>query len=109
MQTHEGLTAHEEEYQESCAKAHLGAILFADSTKHRFFSQELMHLADPNFVPSPPESPGWLPRQKRKPTKARPRRQAAQSVQASSDEEEEAETSRDLRDMAALWENSEED
>ena len=110
LKAHEGLSAEEEEHQEQCAKAHLGAILFADSTKHKFFSKELLHLADPHFVPSPPESPAWN-RQKKKPTKTQPRRQAAQprasSEMEEDEDEEEEEVSRDLKDMATFWEDEE--
>ena len=108
---HDGLTADQEEYQEQAARAQLGAILFGDSTRHRFFSKQLMHFADPHFRPSPPDSP-WRPGRKKKPKRAQPRRDAAAFPQPCSDEEQgeedHPEESRNLADMAGLW-NSDSD
>ena len=106
---HEGLTAEEEEFQEQAARAQLGAILFTDKDKHRFFSKELMTFADPEFIPSPPTSPAWR-RTQRKKQPARSSRAAAPPPTESENEEEPEEESRDLADMASIfWVESEDE
>ena len=105
----EGLTAEQEEYHEQCARAHVGAILNRDKTKHRYFSKELMHWADPEFIPSPPASPAWQ-RQPRRPRKAQPPSRPPESEEDPESEEEEPQNeSRDLADIAALWADSEDE
>ena len=106
----EGLTAEQEEHHEKCSKAQLGAILFRDSSKHRFFSKQLMKLADPHFVPTPPSSP-WR-RSKKKQRLTRPLAQSHQAAGSGAEGEEEPqpeELSRDLRDMASFWESDEDE
>lgn len=103
----DGLTAEEEQYHESSARAQLAAILNADKDKHVFFSPELKFLADPEFVASPPPSPAWS-RQKKKKT-ARKAAPQAENVQEGSEQEEEQTESRNMEDMASLWAESDED
>ena len=99
-----GFTAEEEEYQERSARAQLGAIINADKSKHRFFSQELLHYADPKFVLSPPASPSWNSRStRRKPTKKKQPARAA-STMNSEEESESEEEPRNMADMAcSFW------
>ena len=106
-----GLTATEEDYHDKSARAQLGAILFGDKNKHVFFSPELMFLADPDFVPSPPPSPAWRRQTKKR---AQPRRKAAPPAEVLREDEEQQDgeqpaESRNMADLARLWEESEDE
>ena len=98
-----GFTAEEEEYQEKSARAQLGAILNADKTKHRFFSEELLHFADPEFIESPPASPSWRSRRKKKQTKKRQPSAGAASPTSVEEDSESEEAPRDMASMASFW------
>lgn len=105
-----GLTAEEEENHQQCARAQLGAILYARPKNHLSFSKKLMKFADRHFVPSPPSTPERNRKRKRQP----PRKQAAaapsQEEEAHSESEEEpiVNESENLADMAAFWDEDDE-
>ena len=110
MKPFAGLTAEQETHQEKCARAQLGAILFADKSKHVYFSKELLYLASPHFVPSPPESPAWQRQKTRKQQPRRPSQPRAASAAAA--EEETPGTpveSRSMADMAAFFSMEDDD
>ena len=107
----EGHTAEQEEYFQQCARAHLGAILFQDSKNFRFFSKQLMHFADPEFVPSPPSTPERNRKRRRPPARKAAAPTAPESPQSAREEEEDPpqNETRNLADMAAFWDDSDED
>ena len=106
LKTFDGLTAEEEDYHEKCALAQMSAILSADKAKSKYFSKELLHLADPHFVASPPPSPAWKRCAKKKAKQPAPRQAPPQ--EESSEEEQEIEP-RSLADLASFWSEEVED
>ena len=107
-----GLTAEEEEHQQLSARAQLGAILYGNPAHHKHFSKQLLHYADAEFVPSPPTTP----QRKRMQAARRAKRAAAAPAQAeealSSEgevEESAPNESRNMSDLAAFWDDSDED
>ena len=108
LKAHDGLTAEQEEYQERAARAQLAAIVFKDPSRYRYFSKQLLKFADPHFHPSPREQdPSWR-RSTKKPRPAQARKKLPPTAPSEASDEE-AEKSRDLADMAAFWEDEDED
>ena len=105
----EGLTEEEEEYYEQCVRAQTGAILHEKRDNHKYFSKQLMKYVEPDFRPSPPNTP----ERRRQQNKKRRLQAAARSAQAKAAELSEEEgppltESRDMSSMVAFWDDEEE-
>ena len=112
----DGLTAEEEKTHELACKAQLGAVLHHNLERHICFSKQLLHLADPEFVPSPPSSP-WRrrgrPAQKKKALVQRRQPSRAPSVQQSDDDSDKEPGSpkeaQNLEDLSEFFQMDSED
>ena len=104
MPKYEGAAAEQEEYLEQSTRAHVGAILYVDKKMHLYFSKDLLAYADPDFIPSPPASPAW---KRQQPKRAARKKPAELSPHLESDAESEPpiNESRNLEDMAAFWDD----
>ena len=97
----DGLSAEQEDTHERACRAQLGSVLHHNTARHICFSKQLLRLADPHFVASPPPTP------RRKKTKRDRQPQVPHAAQAShaeeNPEEEMHHETRNLEDLAAFF------